>query len=64
MKTSNNENGIGLDEKKDGIGKFLRSRPPESFKDDGKLPEIVGHALIGRVRVGLEVKKNANRNSL
>jgi len=54
MKTSNNENGIGLDEKKNGIGKFLRSRPPESFKDDGKLPGIVGHALNDAVDFGAE----------
>jgi len=54
MKTSNNENGIGLDEKKDGIGKFLRSRPPESFKDDGKSPGIVGNALNDAVDFGAE----------
>ena len=45
MKTSDNQEGIGLDEKKERVGKFLRARPPESLKDDGKLPGIVGHAL-------------------
>jgi hypothetical protein len=52
MKTSNNQNGIGLDEKKERIGKFLRSRPPESLKDDGKLSGIVGHALNDAVDFG------------
>jgi hypothetical protein len=45
MKTSDDQERIGLDEKKERVGKFLRTRPPESLKDDGKLPGIVGHAL-------------------
>jgi hypothetical protein len=35
--------------KKERIGKFLRARSPESLKDDGKLPGIVGHALYDAV---------------
>jgi hypothetical protein len=45
MKASDDQERIGLDEKKERVGKFLRTRPPESLKDDGKLPGIVGHAL-------------------
>jgi hypothetical protein len=45
MKTGDNQEGIGLDEKKERIGIFLRARSPESLKNDGKLPGIVGHAL-------------------
>jgi len=45
MKTSDYQEGIGLDEKEERIGKFLCARPPQSLKDDGKLPGIVGHAL-------------------
>jgi hypothetical protein len=52
MKTSDNQEGIGLDEKKERVGKFLRARPPESLKDDGKLPGIVGHALHDTVDSG------------
>ena len=52
MKTSDNQDGIGLDEKKDRIWKFLCARPPESLKDDGKLPGFVGHALHDSVDSG------------
>lgn len=36
---------MGLHKKKERVGKFLRARSPESLKDDGILPGIVGHAL-------------------
>ena len=52
MKTSDNHEGIGLDEKKERVGKFLRARPPKSLKDDGKLPRIVGHAVNHAVDFG------------
>jgi hypothetical protein len=52
MKTSDNHEGIGLDEKKERVGKFLRARPPDSLKDDGKLPGIAGHALNHAVDFG------------
>ena len=52
MKTSDNQEGVGLDQKKERIGKFLRARRPESLKDDGKLPGIVGHALHDTVDFG------------
>jgi hypothetical protein len=52
MKTSDNQEGIGLDQKKERIGKFLHARPPESLKDDGKLPGFVGHALHDAVDFG------------
>ena len=45
MKAGDDQEGIGLNEEKERVGKFLRTRPPESLKDDGKLPGIVGHAL-------------------
>ena len=50
MKTSDNQEGVGLDQKKERIGKFLRARPPESLKDDGKLPGIVGQCAARHVR--------------
>ena len=49
---SDNQKRIGLDEEKECVGKFLRARPPESLKDDGKLPGIVGHALHDTVDFG------------
>ena len=52
MKTSDNQEGVGLDQKKERIGKFLRACPPEGLKDDGKLPGIVGHALHDTVDFG------------
>jgi hypothetical protein len=52
MKTSDNQEGVGLDQKKERIGKFLRARRPESLKDDGKLPGIVGPALHDTVDFG------------
>ena len=52
MKTGHNQEGIGLDQKKERIGKFFRARSPESLKDDGKLPGIVGHALHDAVDFG------------
>jgi hypothetical protein len=45
VKTGNGQGGIGFDEKKERVGKFLRAGPPKSFKDHAKLPGIVGHAL-------------------
>ena len=32
MKTGHNQEGIGLDQKKERIGKFFRARSPESLK--------------------------------
>ena len=31
LKTGDNQEGIGLDEKKERIGKFLQARPPEGL---------------------------------
>ena len=52
MEASDNQKRIGLDEEKERVGKFLRARPPESLKDDGELPGIVGHALHDTVDFG------------
>ena len=52
MKTGYNQEGIGPDQKKERMGKFLRARSPESLKDDGKLSGIVGHALHDAVDFG------------
>ena len=52
VKTGNDEEGIGFNEKKERVGKFLRSRAPQGLEDNGKLSEIVGHALDGAVNFG------------
>jgi hypothetical protein len=52
VKAGDNEKGIGLDEKKERVGKFLRPGPAESLKDNGELARIVGHALHHAVDFG------------
>jgi hypothetical protein len=52
VKTGNDEEGIGFNEKKERVGKFLRSLAPQSLEDNGKLSRIVGHALDGAVNFG------------
>jgi len=53
LKTGDNQEGIGLDEKKERIGNFFRrARRRVLTKDDGKLPGIVGHALHDTVDFG------------
>jgi hypothetical protein len=54
MKTGDDQEGIGLDEKKERVGKFLRARPAESLKDAGELPRIVSHASDDAVDFGAE----------
>ena len=52
VKTGNDEEGIGFDEKKERVGKFLRSLASQGLEDNGKLSGIVGHALDGAVNFG------------
>ncbi len=40
MKAGNDQEGIGLNEEKERVGKFLGARPVESLKDGGKLPGL------------------------
>ena len=54
MKAGDDQEGIGLDEKKERIGKFLRARPAESLKNGGKLPQIVSQASDDAVDFGAE----------
>jgi hypothetical protein len=54
MKTGDDQEGIGFDEKKERVGKFVRTRPAESLKDGGELPRIVSHASDDAVNFGAE----------
>jgi hypothetical protein len=54
MKTGDDQEGIGLDEKKERVGKFLRARPAESLKDAGELPRIVSYASDDAIDFGAE----------
>jgi len=54
VKTGDDQEGIGLDEKKERVGKFVRARPAESLKDGGELPRIVSHAWDDAVDFGAE----------
>jgi len=54
MKAGEDQEGIGRDEKKERVGKFLRARPAESLKDGGELPRIVSHAADDAVDFGAE----------
>ena len=54
MKACDDQEGIGLNEEKERVGKFLRARPTESLKDCGELPRIVSHASNDAVDFGAE----------
>jgi hypothetical protein len=43
MKAGDDQEGIGLNEEKKCVGKFLRLRPTKSLKDGRELPRIVSH---------------------
>jgi hypothetical protein len=55
VETCDDQEGIGLTEKKECVGKFLHARPPQSFKDHGELPGIVGHSVHYAVDFGAKV---------
>ena len=54
VKAGDDQEGIGLDEKKERVGKFLRERPADTLKDGGELPRIVNHASDDAVDFGAE----------
>jgi Arc/MetJ family transcription regulator len=54
VETGDDQERLGLDEKKECVGKFLRARTAESFKDHRELPRIVGHAFHHAVDFGAE----------
>lgn len=45
VKTGNDEEGIGFDEKKERVGKFLCAGATDDLEDHGELPRVIGHAL-------------------
>jgi hypothetical protein len=54
MKAGDDQEGIGLNEEKERIGKFLRARPTESLKDGGELSRIISDASNDAVNFGAE----------
>jgi hypothetical protein len=54
MKAGDDQEGTGLNQEKERVGKFLRARPTESLKDGGELPRIVSHAPNYAIDFGTE----------
>jgi hypothetical protein len=54
MKAGDDQDGIGLNEEKERVGKFLCARPTVSLKDGGELPRIISHASNDAIDFGAE----------
>jgi hypothetical protein len=54
MKAGDDQEGIGFNEEKERVGKFLCACPTDSLKDGKELPRIVSHASNDAVDFGAE----------
>jgi hypothetical protein len=54
MKAGDDQEGIGFNEEKERVGKYLRARSTETLKDGGELPRIASYASNDAVDFGAE----------